>query len=87
MSDVNSLVLCRDHYNSDEEFKKAIGTAIYLLAESEYIATVKYDDSGLKILSINYNYADQSYGCKYPYWLTPEESESVVYEKSEISSL
>ena len=79
MNKVNSIVICRDKFNSEAEFKNAIRDAIMVLLENEYIMTVRYDDKGLGIVVINYNYGDQSFGDAYPYWLMPEEWESVVW--------
>ena len=86
MVDVNTLELCRDDYDSKEEFENAIKTAILLLIEANYIATIEYDEKHLGIIRINYNYKEQSFGCKYPYWLTPEEFESIIwdYERNEV---
>lgn len=80
---MNSIVFCRDEYNTQEEFENEIKKAIMLLLNANYIMTVRYDEKGLGIICIDYNYADQSFGDKYPYWLTPEEIESVVFENEE----
>ena len=34
----------------------------------------------LGIVAIDYNYANQTYGDIYPYWLLPEEIESVEWK-------
>lgn len=78
---VNELVLCRDRYNSQEEFEEAIKNAIMLLLDADYIAVVRYDEKSLGIVVIEYNYAEQEYGDRYPCWLYPEEEESVVYKE------
>lgn len=79
MKSVNELVICRHKYNSQEEFENAIRDAIMLLLNAEYVMTVRYDEKGLGIVAIEYNYGDQSFGDAYPYWLMPEEWESVVW--------
>ena len=53
-----------------------------LLLNAEYIMTVKYDDKELGIIMIEYEHANQEYGCAYPYWLYPDEEESVKYQKT-----
>ena len=73
----NQLVLCRDEYESQEQFENAIRDAVMLLIHNNYILTVEYDDKELGIVVINYNYADRDYGDKYPYWLSLKEWESV----------
>lgn len=83
MNKVNTLVLCKEHYKSEEEFEKAIKDAIMLLLNAEYIMTIEYDanDKEMGIVVIKYNYAELEFGDRYPYWLLPEEEESVVYEE------
>lgn len=76
----NQLVVCRGEYESQEKFENAIRDAVMLLIHNNYILTVKYDDKGLGIVVINYNYADRDYGANYPYWLSPKEWESIQWE-------
>lgn len=78
---VNELVLCRDYYKSQEEFENEIKKAVMLLLNSEHIMTIKYDEKGLGIVSIKYDIDDQSLGGYYPYWLSPTEFESVVFDE------
>ena len=80
MNDVNPITICRDTYKTQEDFENAIKKAVMVLLDNNYIMTVRYDEPGLGIVCIDYNYADQSYGCHYPYWLSPEEWESVVWD-------
>lgn len=77
MKKVNSLVVCREDYMSKEEFENAIKEAIKVLLDNNYIMTVKWDDKGFGIVAIDYTHDDQSFGDYYPYWLLPEEIESV----------
>lgn len=80
MSKVNRLVLCREDYGSQEEFENEIKKAIMLLLNANYIMSVKYDDGKEDgIIVIDYNYSEQEYGERYPFWLLPEEEETVVY--------
>lgn len=81
MNKVNKLVLCREDYESQEEFENEIKKAVMLLLNANQIMTVRYDEKGLGIIVIEYKYADQSYGDYYPYWLSPEEIESVIYNE------
>lgn len=83
MSKVNSIVICRDKYDSQEEFENAIKDAVMVLLDNDYIMTVRYDEKGLGIVAIEYNYGDQTFGNAYPYWLTPEEWESVLWQDEE----
>lgn len=83
MKDVNQIVICRDEYKSKEEFENAIKDAVMVLLNNNYIMTVKYDEKGLGIVAIDYNYAEQEYGCHYPYWLSPNEFESIAWGKGD----
>ena len=82
MSKVNQIAICKDNFNTREEFENEIKKVIMLLLNNEYIMTVRYDanDKELGVVVINYNYADETWGSHYPYWLTPDEEESVVYD-------
>ena len=80
MSKVNELVLCRENYDSQEEFENEIKKATMLLLNANQIMTIRYDEKGLGIIVIEYKYADQSYGDYYPYWLSPDEIESVIFD-------
>lgn len=73
--DVNQLTICRDDYSAKEEFEDAIKIAIMLLLNNNYIMTVRYENKNVVI--IDYNYDDEKYGCSMPYWLTPDEVESI----------
>lgn len=81
MNKVNELVLCRENYESQEEFEDEIKKAVTLLLNADQIMTIRYDEKGLGIVAIEYKYADQSYGDYYPYWLLPDEIESVIFDE------
>lgn len=81
MKDVNSIAICRDNFSTKEEWKNAIRDMVVALLDNNQIMTVRYDEPGLGIAVIEFNPDDQSFGCHYPYWLSPEEEESVVYDR------
>ena len=81
MSRVNELVLHRENYSSQEEFEDEIKKAVTLLLNADQIMIIRYDEKGLGIVAIEYKYADQSYGDYYPYWLLPDEIESVIFDE------
>lgn len=80
MNKVNQYVLNRALFDSDEEFANHVGQILFNFTKDGYIATFRYEDVGIYI--IEYNYADQSLGAPYPYWLTPEEEERIYYEEN-----
>ena len=77
MKRTNEIVICRDEYKSKEEFENAIRDAVMVLLNNNYIMTVRYDEKGFGIVAIEFNSDKQEYGGVYPYWLSPEEFESV----------
>lgn len=51
-----------------------------VLLNNNYIMTIKYDDKGLGIVWIQYDYTDKDFGGTLTYWLLSEE-EGVVYKE------
>ena len=47
MNDVNSILICREDYKSQEDFENAIKKAILVLLDNNYIMTVKWEEKGL----------------------------------------
>lgn len=84
MNKVNELVLCKEDYDSQEEFENEIKKAVMLLLNANQIMTIRYDEKGFGIVVIEYKYADQSYGDYYPYWLLPDEIESVIFDENDL---
>lgn len=77
----SELVICKDNYgNNQEKFEDAIKRAVMLLLENGYVMTVKYDEPGLGIVVIEYDYDDPELAGRIPCWLTQDELESVVWE-------
>ena len=83
MNKVNELVLCTEDYENENEFQSKLAEAIMLLLGTGYICTVREDDVG--IIVIEYDYDDSAYGSPYPYWLTPEQAESISLDNNEDS--
>lgn len=80
MRDVNQITICRDNFSSREEWEDAIKKMVVSLLDNRQIMTVRYDEPGLGIVVIEFNYDKQDWGCHYPYWLSPEEEESIIYD-------
>lgn len=80
MNRVNNITICRDAYKTQEDFENAIKKAIMVLLDNDYIMTVRYDAPGLGIVCIDFENADENIGCSYPYWLTPEQWESIAFD-------
>lgn len=80
MHNVNSIVICRDNFNSEKEFEDNIRDTVMCLLKNRYIMTVDYEEPGLGIVSICYSTAHKEYGDAYPYFITPEEVELLTTE-------
>lgn len=80
MNDYNILEIDREDYKTKEEFANAVRDAVMVLLNNRYIMTV--EDDGMVVV-IRYNCDDSKYGCDYPYWLSPEEYESVEEDEEE----
>jgi hypothetical protein len=81
MAQVNSIAICKDDYGSIEEFKNTIRDTIMLLLDANYEMTVRYDEKGFGIVVIEFDHdRNLAYGNHLPYWLSPEEFESVVWD-------
>ena len=78
MNDVNTIIIYKEDHKTQEVFEDAVKRAIMVLLENNYIMTVRWDEPGWGILRIDYGHDDQSLGANYPYWLSPEEIESVI---------
>ena len=83
MNKVNELVLCAEDYETESEFKSKLAEAIMLLLGAGYICTVREDEVG--IIVIEYDHDDSAYGSPHPYWLTPEQAESIPLDDDEDS--
>ena len=80
MNNVNQLVICKEDYETKQDFENAIRDAVMVLLNNNYIMTVRYDEKELGVVSIEYEKNDEMFGCDYPRWLSPTEYESVVFD-------
>ena len=81
MKSVNNISIVRDNYSSREEWEDAIKKMVISLLENRQIVVMRYDEPGLGIVDIEFNPDKMEWGCHYPYWLSPTEEESVVYDE------
>jgi hypothetical protein len=79
MSKVNTITFCRSSYNDEIEWEMAIESTVTMLLRADYIMTVRNEEKGLGIVSIDFETDKREYGGAYPYWLEPEEVECVVW--------
>lgn len=61
----------------EKKYNNDLANTIKMLGEQGFICVVRNEVDNI---IIEYNYADRSFGCAYPFWLLPKEEESVTYE-------
>lgn len=71
------ITICRDEHDSIEAFRKSLIDAIYVLIDNGYAANIYYDDKGVGVVCIDYDYKDVELASLYPYWLSVEEADMV----------
>lgn len=84
MNDVNTITICRETYETQEDFENAVKKAVMVLLDNDYIMTVRYDEPGLGIVCIDFESNDPNIECNYPYWLSPAEYESIIFFHDEV---
>lgn len=85
MTKVNTIVFCKDDYKTEQEWKDAVRDATFILLNARYQMVIKYDEPGLGIIRIDFESADESLGAPWPYWLTTDLAEHLMYEYSKDS--
>lgn len=83
MKHINTITLCRDDYDTQGMFENEIKKAIMLLLNASCVMTVKYEDKEAGNVCIEFGPANKELGCDYPYWLSPNEYGSVVFDVEE----
>lgn len=73
----NRIVICRDEYETEPAFRKAIGDAVNILLDANYAINTFYDDKGLGIVCIDFDHKDETLASLYPYWLTLDEADLI----------
>lgn len=82
MKKVNRIVISRDNYEEDFEWKEAIQNTIFLLLENRYIMTIRKEEVGIVIIEYDYDW-NVGYGERAPVWLTCSERLRLVYDEDE----
>ena len=73
---INRISFDIENYNNDEdEMYKDIAKVLQILIKNDEICTFEYADCGIFV--IHHNYANREFGDIYPYWLSPEEQETI----------
>lgn len=80
MRKVNEVTVCRNNYKNEADWYQAIGDMVVNLIRNRQIVVVRMDEPSLGIVDIEFDYDDLPMGAPYPYWLTEEERESVIWE-------
>ena len=82
MKKVSELIVCKDNYNSYEEFQNAIRDAIMVLLNNGYIMTIRYDanEKEMGIVVIEYDHGEEELSEYRPHWLSWSEYESILWD-------
>lgn len=76
MNKPNTIVFTEE--KCGEELWDCVSKQIALLCKAHYICTVTEEEYG--IVRIDFDSAHAEWGGLYPYWLYPEEEETVIYK-------
>ena len=79
MNKINSIAIDRDKYKTESEFNAIVGKVVGLLLELDYVIVSRYEDAGVYVVEFMPNHPE--YGDYMPYWLLPEEEETVEYKE------
>lgn len=81
--EVNRITLCRNDWDSDEEFTKKIGETLQLLFKCGYICVVMDDDGSGSVIVIEYQHDERldAFGVYNPMWVSPEEEEMITVKR------
>ena len=83
MKSTNSITIDRDNFTSREEWEDAVKRLIFSLLENEQIMTVSAPEFGMGLVEIEFNPNKPEWGVDMPYWLSPSEQESVVWDDAQ----
>lgn len=73
----NQMTICRDDFETLAAFKQSVSDAVNVLLENNYNINIKYDDIGIGIVVIYFDYADEMLAERYLYWLDMEEADTI----------
>lgn len=79
MNRYESVVLTRDQFG--EQLWEKVGEQLHLLIQAGYVCVVHEDEFGIVV--IEYQHNNRTYGYARPYWLYPDEEETVAYKDAE----
>ena len=86
MNKINTIVFCKEDYKTEQEWKDAVRDAVFLLLNAQYQMVVRYDEPGLGIICVDFESSDETLGSPWPYWLTPDQAEHLIYTYNEAGS-
>ena len=75
MNKPNTIIFTEEECS--EALWDCVGKQIKLLCKANYICTVREEEHG--IVRIDFESARAEWGGLYPYWLYPEEEETIIY--------
>ena len=70
----NRITVCRDEHDTIEEFKQSMLDIVYGLINNGYTLNMFYDDKGVGVVCIDFDYKNEELAGKYLYWLNLDEA-------------
>ena len=81
MNRTNEICVMREQFDNFEEYKQMIGDIVNALLQLDYLMVIRTELGVNEQVIIEYQYADKQMGDAYPYWLYPEEAETIEYKE------
>lgn len=80
-----NLIFTKKEGETNKEFFERIGLQLSLLLAEEYVAVVRYDEPGLRIVVIEYEHDENfgAWGCANPFWITEDEATIIKYNRED----
>ena len=79
MNKVNEIIFCREDYDTEQKWKDAVRDAVFVLLDAQYQMRIIYDEQAFGIIKLEFESADESLDAVWPYWLTTEQAERIMY--------
>lgn len=73
----NRITICRDEHDTIEEFKQSMLDIVHGLIDNGYTLNMFYDDKGVGVVCIDFDYKNEVLASVYPYWLALDEADLI----------
>lgn len=77
----NEIVLCKDNYNTEKEFKEAIANQLQLLFDNNYEVLVSREDGFAVIMEFTHDHRSDDWGTDRFMLVTADEEADILYDR------